>query len=84
MRHDPQTTHTFSDVSRLAHITRSNLICILDENHGIGDSSDGLWSMYLSEAEKEDKEVTENWKGDTDGILVFVSPATSILCMFTV
>ena len=30
--------------------------------------------MYLTEAEKQDTEVTESWKGDTDGILVFVSP----------
>ena len=30
--------------------------------------------MYLTEAEKQDAEVTESWKGDTDGILVFVSP----------
>ena len=45
----------------------------LDKNHG--DPSDGLWSMYLTEAEKQDKEVTDSWKGDTDGILVFVSPA---------
>jgi hypothetical protein len=29
--------------------------------------------MYLTEAEKQDKEVAESWKGDTDGILVFVS-----------
>ena len=29
--------------------------------------------MYLTEAEKQDAEVTESWKGDTDGILVFVS-----------
>ena len=50
-----------------------NLIHPVDENHG--DSSDGLWSMYLTEAEKQDKEVTDSWKGDTDGILVFVSPA---------
>ncbi|KAI9447530.1 hypothetical protein H4582DRAFT_1783215, partial [Lactarius indigo] len=38
-----------------------------------------LWSMYLTEAEKQDKEVIESWKGDTDGILVFVSPTTSVL-----
>jgi len=31
--------------------------------------------MYLTEAEKQDAQVTENWKGDTDGILVFVSPS---------
>ncbi|KAH9043054.1 hypothetical protein EDB85DRAFT_906141 [Lactarius pseudohatsudake] len=36
-----------------------------------GDSSDGLWSMYLTEAEKQDKDVTESWKGDAEGILVF-------------
>ena len=30
--------------------------------------------MYLTEAEKQDKEITDSWKGDTDGILVFVSP----------
>jgi hypothetical protein len=55
-----------------------------DENHG--DSSDGLWSMYLTEAEKQDKEVTESWKGDTDGILVFVSfaPPRPLLFIFTV
>lgn len=29
--------------------------------------------MYLSEAEKEDKEITEAWKGEADSILVFVS-----------
>jgi len=30
--------------------------------------------MYLAEAEKEDKELTETWKGQADSILVFVSP----------
>jgi hypothetical protein len=30
--------------------------------------------MYLTEAEKQDRDVTESWKGDTEGILVFVSP----------
>ena len=28
--------------------------------------------MYLAEAEKEDKELTEAWKGEADSILVFV------------
>ena len=30
--------------------------------------------MYLTEAEKQDKQVIESWEGDTTGILVFVSP----------
>lgn len=60
-----------SGVCGLARLTGCNLIRVPDENHG--DSSDGLWSIYLTEAEKQDAEITENWKGDTDGILVFVS-----------
>ena len=49
-----------------------------DEKHG--DSSDGLWSIYLTEAEKRDTEVIENWKADTNGILVFVSLVRSLSC----
>ncbi|KAH8982838.1 hypothetical protein EDB92DRAFT_1952087 [Lactarius akahatsu] len=33
------------------------------ENYG--DSSGKLWTMYLNETEKEDKEITENWKSKT-------------------
>ena len=29
--------------------------------------------MYLKLAGDEDKKITENWKGDADGILIFVS-----------
>ena len=29
--------------------------------------------MYLKLAEEEDEKMTENWKGDADGILIFVS-----------
>ncbi len=29
--------------------------------------------MYLERAEEEDKKMAENWKGDAEGILVFVS-----------
>ena len=29
--------------------------------------------MYLQLAGEEDKKMTENWKGDADGILIFVS-----------
>ena len=48
-----------------------SLTRVPDEKHG--DSSDGLWSIYLTEAEKRDTEVIENWKADTNGTLVFVS-----------
>ena len=51
--------------------TGCNLISLPGENYG--DPSGRLWMMYLTEAEKEDKEITESWKGDAEGILVFVS-----------
>jgi hypothetical protein len=36
------------------------------------DGSGALFSMYLDRAEEEDKKAAERWKGDADGILVFV------------
>lgn len=39
----------------------------------VGQPSWKVWSLYLGEADKQDKMLTENWKGDTDGILIFVS-----------
>jgi Family of unknown function (DUF6535) len=37
-----------------------------------GDPSDKLFSVYLAQADKFDKEQSGNWKGYTEGILVFV------------
>ncbi|KAI0313977.1 hypothetical protein OF83DRAFT_1032917, partial [Amylostereum chailletii] len=31
-----------------------------------------FWALYLADADKNDTEMTENMKGDTDGILIFV------------
>ncbi|KAH8987010.1 hypothetical protein EDB92DRAFT_1948779 [Lactarius akahatsu] len=36
------------------------------------DGSGALFSMYLDRAEEEDRRVAERWKGDADGILVFL------------
>ena len=55
--------------------TGCNLIRLPGENYG--DPSGRLWMMYLTEAEKEDKEITESWRGDAEGILVFVSTRPS-------
>ncbi|KAH9030921.1 hypothetical protein EDB85DRAFT_1866111, partial [Lactarius pseudohatsudake] len=43
-----------------------------------------LWSIYLTEAEKQDSGVTENWKGDTDGILVFTGLFSATVTGFIV
>ena len=37
------------------------------------NASGKVWSVYLNEAEKQDTALAENWKGDTEGILIFVS-----------
>ncbi|KAH9071448.1 hypothetical protein EDB83DRAFT_2203835, partial [Lactarius deliciosus] len=42
------------------------------------------WSIYLTEAEKQDSEVTESWKGDTDGILVFTGLFSATVAGFIV
>ncbi|KAH9032926.1 hypothetical protein EDB84DRAFT_113234 [Lactarius hengduanensis] len=40
--------------------------------------------LYLAEAEKEDKEITENWKGDTEGILVFTGLFSATVATFII
>ena len=37
------------------------------------DGSGPLFSMYLERAVEEDEKMVESWKGDAEGILVFVS-----------
>ena len=31
-----------------------------------------MWTLSLSQFEKYDQEITDRWKNDTDGVLVFV------------
>ena len=47
------------------------------------DSSSTLFSLYLSHAEKYDRDQTEGWKAGADGILVFVCRLLITIC-FTV
>jgi len=37
------------------------------------DKSEGLFSLYLDRSDDDDRKVTENWKGETDAMLIFVS-----------
>jgi hypothetical protein len=43
-----------------------------------GDPSDKMWLMYLSESEKHDKDISDAWKDDANGVLVFVRISPSI------
>jgi hypothetical protein len=36
------------------------------------DPSRNLWSVYVTGALQYDKALVESWKGDMDGILIFV------------
>jgi len=36
------------------------------------DSSAQLWAIVFNEGEKYDRTLVESWKGDMDGILIFV------------
>ncbi|KAH8987011.1 hypothetical protein EDB92DRAFT_1818066 [Lactarius akahatsu] len=78
---DPQFQATNSEELHAPN-TVDNSDVQRDENHG--DSSDGLWSIYLTEAEKQDKEVTESWKGDTDRILVFTGLFSATVAAFII
>ncbi|KAI9463197.1 hypothetical protein BJY52DRAFT_68962 [Lactarius psammicola] len=50
------------------------------ENYG--DPSGKLWSMYLTEAKKEDDQKTQNWTEDTGGVLVFTGLFSAIVAAF--
>jgi hypothetical protein len=45
---------------------------ILQANADDRQSPDFMFSLYLKEAEKVDRQMVEDWKGTTDGILIFV------------
>ncbi|KAF8266282.1 hypothetical protein EI94DRAFT_217344 [Lactarius quietus] len=49
-----------------------------------GDPSDKLFSVYLTQAEKFDKEESESWKGDTEGILVFTGLFSATVAAFII
>jgi hypothetical protein len=36
------------------------------------DKSEALFSMYLERADDDDNKVTERWKKECDGVLIFV------------
>lgn len=47
------------------------------EHNDYGDPSNKMWSLYVKEAEKFDKDLVEDWKGTMDGILIFVRQITT-------
>lgn len=60
----------------MAERSRPDIQSILEEvpesESSFTDSSSALFSLYLSHAEKHDREQAEGWNAGADGILVFV------------
>lgn len=49
-----------------------------------GDPSSKIWGLYLSQAEKFDKEHSESWTANTDGVLVFTGLFSAVVAAFLV
>lgn len=49
-----------------------------------GDPSAKIWGLYLSLAEKFDKEHGDSWSGNTDGVLVFTGLFSATVATFIV
>ena len=52
------------------------------ETTPVVDSSPQIWSICLSHADKFDRALVETWKGDMDGILIFVGFHIDLLLSF--
>ncbi|KAI0314431.1 hypothetical protein OF83DRAFT_1267553 [Amylostereum chailletii] len=48
------------------------------------EPEDRFWSLYLTDAGKNDAEMTENMKGDTDGLLIFTGLFAAIVSAFII
>ncbi|KAI0252041.1 hypothetical protein BJV78DRAFT_1282034 [Lactifluus subvellereus] len=48
------------------------------------DGSDALFSMYNSRAKKNDEKMTERWKGDAEGMLLFTGLFSAAVAQFLV
>jgi hypothetical protein len=46
--------------------------------HVHGDSVTKMWSAYLVEAEKHDQRISDGWRDDANGVLIFVRPGPLI------
>ncbi|KAH9015788.1 hypothetical protein EDB85DRAFT_2156389 [Lactarius pseudohatsudake] len=46
------------------------------------DSSGKLWSIYLTEADERDKEITEHWRGEAESILMFTGLFSGVVATF--
>jgi len=70
----PSTTPSLEMLVRTAFyapFTLAEARCTIADPELVNDDhpSGKIWSVYVSEAEKEDKALAEGWKGDMEGLL---------------
>ncbi len=80
--HASQLEHKTEAQGGLLTFCLMNRILIRVPGEIDGGSSGRLWSIYLTETEKQDKEMVERWKGEADSALIFVCAGPTILCIF--
>ncbi|KAI9458565.1 hypothetical protein BJY52DRAFT_411412 [Lactarius psammicola] len=49
-----------------------------------GDPSRQMWTLSLSQFEKYDREITDRWKSDSDGVLVFTGLFSATVAAFVI
>ncbi|KAH9026178.1 hypothetical protein EDB85DRAFT_2291956 [Lactarius pseudohatsudake] len=49
-----------------------------------GDPSRQMWTLSLSQFEKHDREITDRWKSETDGVLVFTGLFSATVATFVI
>ncbi|KAH9030765.1 hypothetical protein EDB85DRAFT_1402991 [Lactarius pseudohatsudake] len=74
---------TSAPIDQAMEISLSN-IWGHDSDSQFTDESSHLFSLYLSYAEKHDKEQTDSWKAGADGILVFTGLFAAALATFVI
>ena len=70
-RHGRTRTSTFGQAAQaINELHRRNTV--LTSQTLYSDPSSKIWGLYLSQAERIDKEHSDSWTANTDGVLVFV------------
>ncbi|KAI0265005.1 hypothetical protein BGY98DRAFT_1038276 [Russula aff. rugulosa BPL654] len=57
-------------------------VAFLSNSRGFTDPSGPLFSIYLDRAEDHDKKMTDRWKADADGILIFTGLFSAVVATF--
>ncbi|KAI0058232.1 hypothetical protein BV25DRAFT_1994376, partial [Artomyces pyxidatus] len=47
-------------------------------------NEESIWAMYLTRVEKTDRDLAEDWKGNTDGILIITGLFSATVAAFVI